>query len=1036
MLQDKKTTVDEFKMAEQPVNQVNFANYFDNKLMQNPDAYKNNDLRSQSELLSADEQYKNSMKELMGKNDYSYREKRQLETENFRNMSALLISDKKWYSFFNSESAEMKRVKESVSYLNNILSQPIEKYFKSGGENVFDSSGLKALIDEAFDDAIKACNEYIDAKNAQGEKTRSTGVRRLRKVRDMLSLCEREKYHYSYLVDAIKSGEIDCDPATVSQKSMLELTTLHLSAVADTTEWQHQGNSTDVYKITVGKETYYIKENLQLISADIEGFLDRRLEQLRVSREHCGDEENEENRMFKAGMKEEDYNACIGLLETMKHELDTKEGAEKERAKASFIEFFSHDFDKMFTELRVNNTAAKLLEEDGGEFDLKKWEDIAKDKNDIMYSAAVYILDAYKEQNKDNKEQKKEKPPIVTKSALDWVTDKLKLSNNKLLGDALKKVYGQKGDKRLEDLFRISLGKEVELFGQMRDRMDGDEREIAAANNTATHVLADKFGFNNLVAGSKTKVVRFKNRAGKMVEAFCTVIEEAKGDEYLDILKNARDKNLKIDYTPHALQQLMQLEAFDRLCMQVDRHGRNFKCDWVKEGDSIVIKSIKSYDHDMSFGEESLKGAFTADKNKDENAPDNQMKMKGYLPNPTLRIKKGSAEYKYIRSKYFGIDFPEYLQNKKETRLNKFQLSQFRGIKTDSLMELVLFNDKYAIMGDYDYVTKKLEGSNKYFGALKDNKGNELDDDAQEAVFDEFKKICQNLFDIVRNKNTTKEDNRRIKRTYSKEESIKLMKEVGRLRRLMDKYDFTGIKTNTGGQGLLQFWMEMFTNTMIERNRLMGDDGATAEDLEVETIKMTAQQKEDIKLLTDPNTGDLIMPAMLHFDQKTYDNICMLADPKQRKDVVTRYKTLNFRKEKIDALIKRAEEMLPMIKEAQKKAEAFFRITGAKGVKAQFFLNEGDYEKFDSIDELSLDPGQTYLSICNDKYLYGKEDFSKMASNSEKRTAYEEEKKKHNDPKLWNDKGYGAGENSNKMTELFNNPLRGKIKKLSEKKAS
>ncbi len=44
-----------------------------------------------------------------------------------KNESEILIRDKKWYRIFNRESDDMKNVKQSVAYLNNLLDGDVKK---------------------------------------------------------------------------------------------------------------------------------------------------------------------------------------------------------------------------------------------------------------------------------------------------------------------------------------------------------------------------------------------------------------------------------------------------------------------------------------------------------------------------------------------------------------------------------------------------------------------------------------------------------------------------------------------------------------------------------------------------------------------------------------------------------------------------------------------------------------------------------------------------------------------------------------------
>ena len=825
---------------------------------------------------------------------------------------------------------------------------------------------------------------------------------------------------------------------------------MHLTAEATYTEWQNQGNSTDVYMIKVMEggveKTYYIKENLPLISSDLEGFIDRRIAQLQVSGDKIGSD-GEELRMQKAGMKAEDYAAALSLLTEMKKELASATGAEKVKVRDRFIKFFSHDFDKMFRELDIHNRAAKALEENGGDnngIDLAHWERIANDKNNPMNDVALYILNLYKLNQEKKKADDIGTQPfiIMPKDSYQWVKEKMRLTDKNDGGvlKILKQIYGNKNDKRVEDLFRISLGKEVELFGQMRDRMAGDEREVAAANNTATHVLAEMSSFSDVVTGSRTKVVRFKNREGKMVESFCTVIDEAEGKEFIVLQKEAEEENLKIEYTPNATRKLMRLQAFDTLCLQVDRHGRNFKClsDRTNDG-RIIIKDIMSYDHDMSFSEETLSDAFKNHESK--NASDKEVKKKGFLPNPTTRIKKGSPEYMYVMKKYFNYSTPSFLDRKaEEPDWEEWQnkLKQSPTMLQQVYYRGAFFHKNYKIedaeFGGFELPKEKPDNiyGCPYYGTIKSKKtGKPVSQDEQDQLAKKLRKAVDKLRRMLllsNNGNTAAfKFDKNMKADFTKEEWLEFARQVGIISDISAEYDFSDVyNLNMRNPGYLQLWLEEFNYTFLNMLKCNPEIQKSREDFMRYEGEETEEHKKALETLTDKETGDLVIPTMLHYDAEAYKSISDLADPAMAEVMEARLRSLNFRQSKIDALKKRAVEMKKQIDEAWKKAEAFYVLAGYKkdDVRSQFLLKKEDYDKLSSIDDLAVDPGNTYLAISNEKYLYGNADYRFMMSDNDINAAFEEEKRKHHDTKLFDDQKYGTTKGKN---DLFNNPMNGKI---------
>ena len=71
-----------------------------------------------------------------------------------------------------------------------------------------------------------------------------------------------------------------------------------------------------------------------------------------------------------------------------------------------------------------------------------------------------------------------------------------------------------------------------------------------------------------------------------------------------------------------------------------------------------------------------------------------------------------------------------------------------------------------------------------------------------------------------------------------------------------------------------------------------------------------------------------------------------------------------------------------------------------------------------------MDPGSTYLSIDNENYLFGQQEFSKLAKIEEEDRAFNEEVKKRKD-KRWHHEEYGDGKEARKT--FLANPLQSAI---------
>jgi hypothetical protein len=822
------------------------------------------------------------------------------------------------------------------------------------------------------------------------------------------------------------------------------LSAMHKHSVAVKTDWQNQGNSTDVYRIVVKEEgsdvVYYIKENLPLLSSDVEGFLDRRLTELASSKQAhvSNDSSREELRMREAHMKEADYDACTRFLTAIKNKIQNAPAAERLNVRKRMTAIFAHDFDRMFKQLHYHNQAARILDKEGDNFDVAKWTAVAKNQDNPQYEIAKILLDYMGYDLEGNKIDASDagaeaREPLKEINEKDWIIKELKLNEgtDQDLGRLLGDVFGQ--DQKsgiIENLFRISLGKEVELFGQMRDRTAGDAEEITATNNTATSRLATRTGFSDVVTVSESRIVRFKDRNGNEVERFCTVMKEAEGDEFLDVLKRAGDENKQIEYTPDVIRELMRLNAFDMVCLQVDRHGRNFKCKTEEKDGKIIITRVMSYDHDMSFGEESLKDAFKDGQDK------------GFLKNPTQVIKKDSPMYRYVVRNYFHLggkmsflddiaepDWARLIDDCKEHSRFRVKLEKLAG-NLNSFISVPFQQERYMSM------RFNIEGSNLnqanslYEGHVRTSKGEELNEDEEAEVTSRLGETYGQLMNVLYDKKS-----KSLKSKFNKEEKADLSDALFKLYELDKNYDFFSLShKDSQTSGLVTLWIKktLYTYSQVlkaERERENIDDMINEE-------PVSREQKDEIRAnlarITDPETGDIVIPTMLHFDMDAWIGIQTMKSSLEGKDgiITGDLKGLGFRDAKIDKLRQRCADMEKMVLEAKNKAEAFYRLAGWKNDTPQgrFFLKKEDYASFKNMSELSVDPGQTYLSIDNENFLFGNAEYQKFATQAMKQRALEAERKKQTDSKRGKNPDYlkGLGEDL-AMSKFLKNPLSGNI---------
>ena len=866
-----------------------------------------------------------------------------------------------------------------------------------------------------------------------------------------------------------------------------------------------------------------MKENLPLINKDIDGFLERRKGELSASLEYKkqgGDniidigEQNkheEELRMSKANADETDYSNGIGFLKLLQDMInDTKDVTEKSELRREFALLFKHDFDKVFRELKEYNGAAVYFTENRIE-SLEELEEEAK--TDPQAKIVLMIL-----QNTKNKAKKSkiEIPKVISPS--EWVIKELNIQNKKIK-DFLINIDKQPvnnnmrqmdpNDKRadyvqvsrIEALFRISMGKEVELYGQMMEKDKIEDNEMSQYNTMATSYLGDNFGFRNEVVSTKIKKTSFTRWDGKRSERTVTLQEVAKGAEWIDVIKTHREVNLSMN----AVKQLIRLQMFDTLTQQKDRHGRNFKCEVKESGwrnSSATVEKIKAYDHDQSFTTGNLATSF--EEKRDKNGKLIEVKDNRFLPSLQKVIKKNSPEYKYIMRKYFGvnrldrtwmkkepkkkimdykyedgrIDTSEEVEIPMEGKKRDWLLTCFYGHKRDGENPLVacsmeLTTDENAKdtattayrqvspgsvivkrgndrvrRGRHGEVNRTHEGdievfeSCEYHGFM----------DYKRKYSKEGKEIMTQICDIMKTlskfyiKDDISKNTGLYERKYganggsfnvqlyfksgeelskSNDELKAAAKAIKKLKLLNMEYDFKDVVILHGGvveatneegyefdnkkdffpevdtysyTGLLQAWIDttlkMFADSYADNEMVQQIMD------EVEDDELPA----DVESLMNEN-GDLVIPNMLHMDYSAYKSI---------EDMVNGFKNGNLRIElkkkhltdaAIDSLETRAKEMYARINnEIKPAAEKFLNrmYKDPNDKRRQFFLKDEDYNRFDSLYDFAIDPGNTYLVQDNKHFLACNEEFAQYLSEEDKKQILNMRNDTVKDTKRWN----------------------------------
>ena len=100
------------------------------------------------------------------------------------------------------------------------------------------------------------------------------------------------------MIETTKEGTIQFEQLSAEERESINANNFVNKIPAKVTSeviWQNEGNSTDVYRVTIVGEDgkhYYIKENLPFLNENMAGFLKRRIRQLNVSSQNHFDNPN------------------------------------------------------------------------------------------------------------------------------------------------------------------------------------------------------------------------------------------------------------------------------------------------------------------------------------------------------------------------------------------------------------------------------------------------------------------------------------------------------------------------------------------------------------------------------------------------------------------------------------------------------------------------------------------------------------------------------------------------------------------------
>ncbi|MCR5655816.1 MAG: hypothetical protein K6G07_09310, partial [Lachnospiraceae bacterium] len=1121
------------------------------------------------------------------------------------NDSELLIRDKKWYRLFDSESQEMKDVKESVAYLNNVLNSDVPMI---AGTQKINVPKMKKDVMSAYITAFHACDKYMRTHKLKGKH--STGERRKRKVNLMRKTIIEEQKIFEVGVDHALHLAVNVK----NVKTPRELLEVVRAEQAQLAYFMTEGNSSDVYRVRVkgydgkqqrdkakeSKEEFvkrlkhgrmmsknlYVKKDEKLLNEDLAGFLDRRIDTLTKSKENRIaimkklddekvlaelktfstneiaridglfrdkkitkedadaqkaalsfkendkdnlyrlytmfeenkirklddevnallkrfddiknvkgeereevrkrlselDEEMHQNRLereeyrLEGRMSDGDYDLALNVLRAIKTQLDTA-GDNKKAVTEKYVKLFSHDFDRFFSGLEdYNNRIEKL---NGDKTALANTIESMKKKyrNEEIPAGEKRVIEAF---------EKAMAGDLKKMTEAEWFKEHLSefaITDDDPVFLALH-ACTQQDEHGLSKLFRRSMGKEVELFGQQAERSGLTDSEALATNNTASSRVAAIAGFEDVITSSFKSLLEFKDvQSDKVNMSLVTMSEEAPGEEMLSVVEEAEKlrkihglKKSPIHYTPQAMRQLNRLQVFDTLTLQTDRHWRNFKCqvERTKDDDGnplLLIRSLKAYDHDQSFGPKSLKQYFKDV--KDPKTGEISTKREGFLPPLMMTVDKKSTMYDYINMTKEGgkvkgkfmdmIKAPRYRTedmvyydskyNYHKNTKNLFEDKPFEmllhgstfaesvarpdiiaQLKKDNpgkeevvesfmdnflhLVQLMFYNvgvqdekDKnlFELKGGEQFIEDKKAQeryvNNKLVQHRKENEEQNLkfQEEYYESSKERFKSYVSTRKDGIALFKKTYEQYRQLKITnLESSENEYLQRKIGKMN-FVDGEDkeksvhgYHDYSLQTYFYLLKGYFSEGNENKKVLEELYKEDENAEKEKITQEIREKgidghqasNAELNEAVKKsIAEKNSPAIRVPAMLHMDKKAYDSIKQMYDHWDGETLLYLI-DLGWTHEKYDALKERMEEIIASKAEAEKVLNQWADDQGLPedDLSRKFLLEENEWEQITDVNQIALDPGNSYYSIEDSGFLCGQSDYQRFMGKAEQKS--------------------------------------------------
>lgn len=1041
----------------------------------------------------------------------SSRQKLIESAEELKNASQILAQDQKWYRFFQRESDEMTRVKNSLHYLNNLMEQGIFS---------MDKALLRETVNQAYITLLDACDTYVTTHRNKAKY--SEGKRRMARVKQVRAMAQTEMDRFKIAANNYVMGMLD----TTGMKTVRDLTSGVVEEQAVVSRFMTQGNSSNVYRqilkpheeteqkkqipenetaeakrlremaerdqaerAEILKHHVYVKKDEPLLNEDLPAYLDRRMKELTRSRDNKAAygslskeaylekvkaqerEIDELDRKVAAGEMEEreateqintirasqEELRLVGRLDDKDYELADKflkalkdglQNGDKEAKLKRYINFLGHDFERVFNDLKDYNETVEQAQKD--QESLKKTIKMLED--DLSKPGAKEMLAFLKKGLAEGGLQKKNEYQWISENARSLGLDP---SQDQDILKVLLEMQRADGEEmmvsdRISKLFNRSLGKEAELFGQQCERSGLSDTQALASNNTATARIAKLCGMQDVVTRSWKSMLTFQEIGQKGEEkttAMCTLSEEAEGEEMLSLVERAEKAGAKLCYSPNAIRQKIRLQMFDTLCLQTDRHWRNFKCKVTEQNDKVppvwTVESLKSYDHDQSFGPKNLNQYFEIIKDP---AGLTCTSRPGFLPPLIATVDKRSKLYSYLKTTKMGGSNDNILDSihrpaPKEGAV-KLMDDRRKSKGTDFYEDSRVFHYigewvRVQMSGwDAEESESSTKGSAYYQNAVKQNdtKGAE----AVERFFQCFHSLIEKVTTLKDPDNpmagSEYKNPSSVSKTGAESEAagdrkaathVSILKDLRNLQQLYQTLDLSkidqGVDVNwslylgniRGVNGVFDYMVQAF---MHQVKMMYGSDPSVLEALEKEDQRAEEQKlwEEAQKRATEENkdpeqikkeleknrkSDTIEVPTLLHMDLEAYEGIKAIDE--QWETVEMTLRDLGWSDEKRRALHERAQQIVEQAKKAQRIVDEWGAKMGYEqdDIRRKFFLEPEDYSKINSLTDIAADPSMSYFSIEDPNFLAGVTEYRNLMTETDHKKIIETTNKMRKTPR-------------------------------------